>query len=331
MAAAFSQASVPNPRRRAVLGLLAATPLLAACGGGSDPLASSTPTTAAASGASSSSAGGSGSVTVGSANFAESEIIGELYAQVLEAKGITVERKMQIGAREVYLSALEDGSIDLIGEYTGNLLGFYDKEATATSPQEVADALRAALPQGLVMLEPAEAQDKDSYNVTAEFSQEHGLTSLDQLKDYDGTLRIGGLPELAQRDYGAGLSALTEVYGVPEDAMEFTAISDGGGPLTVRALADGDVDLANIFSTTPAIKDNGFVTLEDPSGMITPQNVVPIMAQDKATDPVKEAVNAVQAELTTEDLMAMNAQNSGAEKKQPSEVAAAWLKEKGLV
>ena len=136
---------------------------------------------------------------------------------------------------------------------------------------------------------------------------------------------------MSQRDYGAGLARVESVYGVPADRMEFTPISDGGGPLTVKALKDGDVDLANIFSTTPAIEENGFVMLEDPEGMVTPQNIVPLMAKDRVTDQIREAVESVQKVLTTEDLMAMNAENSGGQKKQPREVAGEWLKEKGLV
>ena len=316
-----------TPRRRAVLGMLAAAPLLAACGG--DPLSAASSSPAAQADASS---GGAGDVIrVGSANFAESEILGELYAQALEAEGLQVERKMQIGAREVYIAALQDGSVDVVPEYTGNLLGYFDKEATASSSEEVAAALEGALPEGLTALTPAEAENKDSYNVTAGFSKDNGITSLEDLAGYEGTLRIGGLPELAQREYGAGLAGLTDVYGVPQDKMEFTPISDGGGPLTVRALTDGDVDVANIFSTTPAIQENGFVVLEDPKGMITAQNVVPLMSTAKVSDRVRTALDAVQKELTTDDLLAMNAATMGEEKKQPRQVAADWLRQKGLV
>ena len=315
-----------TPRRRAVLGMLAAAPLLAACGG--DPLSSAS-ATPAADGASPGGAGGV--VRVGSANFPESEILGELYAQALEAEGLQVERKMQIGAREVYIAALQDGSVDVVPEYSGNLLGYFDKEATASSSEEVAAALEGALPEGLTALTPAEAENKDSYNVTAGFSKEHGITSLADLAGYAGTLRIGGLPELAGRDYGAGLSGLTEIYGVPQEKMAFTPISDGGGPLTVRALTDGDVDVANIFSTTPAIQENGFVVLEDPKGMITAQNVVPLVSSEKVTDRLRAALDAVQEKLTTDDLLAMNAATMGAEKKQPRQVAADWLRQKGLV
>lgn len=267
-------------------------------------------------------------VRVGSANFGESEIVAELYAQALEARGVTVERTMQIGARDVYLAALRDGSIDLVPEYTGNLLQYFDAQTTAKTPDEVNTALADAAPDGMVVLTPAQAEDKDSYNVTAEFAQANGVSSLEDLAGVNGTLRVGGLPELAERPYGP--KGLTELYGVPADRIEFVPISDGGGPLTVKALVDGDVQLANIFSTTPAIKENGFVTLEDPKNMIVPQNVVPLLSDRVAQAPVTDALEAVSAELTTDDLLAMNGRNSGAEKASPADIARDWLAEKGL-
>jgi osmoprotectant transport system substrate-binding protein len=303
--------------RRTLLVAAGSLPILAACGS-TDPLGSA-PT----------SSGAATTITVGSANFPESEIIGELYAQALEAKGIQVKRQMQIGSREVYVKALGDSSIDLIGEYTGNLLAYFDKTATETDPAAVATALAKALPATLTVLDPAPAEDKDSYNVTKAFADKYGITSLSDLGKVTGPLRVGGPPELADRDYGP--KGLTKVYGFPADRITFVPISDGGGPLTVRALANGDVDLANIFSTTPAIKENGFVTLADPKRLIAPQNVIPLMAKAKATPSVMAAINAVQKVLTTDDLLAMNGQNSGPAKLQPKAVAAAWLKQKGLV
>lgn len=192
-------------------------------------------------------------------------------------------------------------------------------------------ALAKALPEAFVVLDAAQAEDKDSYNVTKEFSDKHKITSLDQLASFEGILRIGGNPELAEREYGPGLVGLTKVYGLPADRMAFTAISDGGGPLTVRALKNGDIDMANIFSTTPAIKENGFVTLDDPKNLISPQNVIPLGVKAKLTGAAAEAVNAVQKVLTTDDLLTMNGQNAGAEKLQPKAVASAWLKQKGLI
>lgn len=274
------------------------------------------------------SGGDTGTVRVGSANFPESEIVAETYAQALEAQGVTVQRQMQIGARDIYIAALQDGSIDLVPEYTGNLLQYLDPETTAVTPEEVNAALVEASPDGFSTLTPAPAEDKDSYNVTREFSEANGITSLADLAGYSGQLRIGGNPELAERPYGP--QGLTAVYGVPAERITFVAISDAGGPLTVRALLDGEVELADIYTTTPAIAENGFVTLEDPKNMIMAQNVVPMISDAVATDQVRETLDAVSAALTTEDLLAMNARSQGDEKASPATIAADWLAENDL-
>lgn len=305
-------------RRPVRLLALAAALILALAG-----CATSNPT----SGAPASSA--AGTVRIGSANFPESEIIAEIYAQALEAKGIKAERHMQIGARDIYIGALKDGSIDLVPEYTGNLLQYFDPKTTATTPDEVDKALTAATPAGFTVLTPAPAEDKDSYNVTKEFSDKFHITSLADLAGYQGTLKVGGNPELAERPYGP--KGLTSVYGVPADRLSFVAISDGGGPLTVKALQDGQVDLADIYTTTPAIKDNGFVTLADPKNLIMPQNVVPLISATAGTATVTDTLNKVSAALTTDDLLALNARNQGTEKASPAQVAKDWLKQKNLV
>jgi len=305
-------------RRPVRLLALAAALILALAG-----CATSNPT----SGAPASSA--AGTVRIGSANFPESEIIAEIYAQALEAKGIKAERHMQIGARDIYIGALKDGSIDLVPEYTGNLLQYFDPKTTATTPDEVDKALTAATPSGFTVLTPAPAEDKDSYNVTKEFSDKNHITSLADLAGYQGTLKVGGNPELAERPYGP--KGLTSVYGVPADRLSFVAISDGGGPLTVKALQDGQVDLADIYTTTPAIKDNGFVTLADPKNLIMPQNVVPLISATAGTSTVTDTLNKVSAALTTDDLLALNARNQGTEKASPAQVAKDWLKQKNLV
>ena len=274
------------------------------------------------------SGGEAGTVRVGSANFPESEIVAETYAQALEAQGVTVQRQMQIGARDIYIAALQDGSIDLVPEYTGNLLQYLDPETTAVTPEEVNAALVEASPDGFSTLTPAPAEDKDSYNVTREFSEANGITSLADLAGYSGQLRIGGNPELAERPYGP--KGLTAVYGVPAERMTFVAISDSGGPLTVKALVDGEVELADIYSTTPAITANDFVTLADPKNMIMAQNVVPMISDAVATDEVRQTLDAVSAALTTEDLLAMNARSQGDEKASPATIAADWLAQNDL-
>ncbi|MET4637549.1 ABC transporter substrate-binding protein [Mycetocola sp. 2940] len=304
--------------RLAAAVLAAGTALvLTGCGAGGDPLATGdTPS------------GDAETILVGSAGFAESEIIAQIFAQALEANGVTVDFQGQIGQRDVYIAALEDGSIDLIPDYSGNLLQFFDEDSEAKSSDEVYAALPDALPEGFEVLDQSEAEDKDSYNVTKEFSADNGVTSLADLAGLDVPLIVGGNPELAERPYGP--KGLTDVYGVDAAKISFVPISDSGGPLTTAALLDGTVNIADIFSTTPSIKENGFVTLEDPENMILPQNVLPLINSEKASDTVKDVLNAVSAELTTEDLIELNTRNQGDEKASPEVLAKDWLAEKDL-
>ena len=268
-------------------------------------------------------------ITVGSADFPENEIIAEIYAQALEAKGMKVEKKLKIGAREAYIPALENGEIDLIPEYTGNLLLYLDPKATATESNEVYDALGKAGPK-FFYFDQSPAEDKDSLNVTPEFSEQEGVKSIADLKKIDG-LKVGANPEFKERPYG--VPGMEKIYGIT--GIEFTPISDSGGPATLKALLDGKVDVANIYSTTPSIVENDLVTLEDPENMIAAQNVVPLMNPGKMSDQelgeLADIINPISAELTTEDLLDLNGQNQGEDKTAPAELAKQWLTDKGLI
>ncbi|TXL62344.1 ABC transporter substrate-binding protein [Aeromicrobium terrae] len=268
----------------------------------------------------------SDTITVGSAAFPENEIIAEIYAQALEAKGVKVKKKLNIGAREAYIPALKDGSIDLIPEYTGNLLTYVDKKATATAPADVEEALDDALPDPLEILDVSKAEDKDSLNVTPELAEKEGLKTIADLKKIDG-LKLAANPEFKERSYG--IPGLEKVYGIT--GVKFTPISDGGGPATLKALLDGKVDVADIYSTTPSILANKLVTLEDPENLIAAQNVVPLINEDKATDTVEDVLDKISAQLTTADLLDLNAKNQGSDKVAPAELAKQWLTDKGLL
>lgn len=302
-----------SQKGRIAAGLLAAGALLAlsACSSGGGGAFST-----------SSSSSSSDTVTIGSAAFGESEILMQVYGQALAANGVKVSYKPSIGQRDVYLKALQDGSIDLIPEYSGNLLQFYAKNSTASSSADVYAALNDALPKGFEVLDQAKAQDADSYNVTKEFSQKYGVTSLEDLKKVTVPLTVGANPEFGTRPYG--IPGLKSTYGV---TATLKPISDSGGPLTVTALKNGDVQLADIYTTTPAIKENGFVVLKDPKNLIAAQNVVPLINSKKASDTVKAVLNKVSAELTTDDLITMNSENQGDSKTQPDAVAKKWLQE----
>jgi osmoprotectant transport system substrate-binding protein len=306
--------------RNRIAALAAATSLgllLSACGGSDDPTDTS---------------GGAakddfdGTITIGSAGFPESEIIAEIYGQALEAEGIKVEQKPSIGEREVYFKALKDGSIDLIPDYTGNLLTYLDPEATAKTAEEIDEALDDALPEGIDVLDAAPAEDKDSYNVTRETSEKLGITSIGDLTKIDG-VKLAGPPPLAERVYG--VPGLEKVYGVK--GVNFTPIKDGGGPTTLKALLDGKADVVDIFTTTPSIADNDLVTLEDPENLIIPQNVIPLIADSAGDDKVEDILDKVSAALTTEDLINLNRENAGADKTSPQDLAKKFLTDKGLI
>lgn len=294
--------------------LTAAALTLAACGS-DDPLAepSEEGTTA-----------DSGAVVVGSQAYYSNEIVAEIYAQVLEDAGVEVTRQFQIGQRDVYLQALEGGEVHVLPEYTGNLLQFYVPDTEARSSEDVAAALPDALPEGLTILEYAEAQDADSYNVTAEFSAENGITSLADLAGYDGDITIGGNAELESRPYGP--EGLREFYGVD---VEFLAIGDSGGPLTKDAIRDGTITMGDIYTADPDLASGDFVTLEDPESMILAQNVVPLVAAERAEE-LAPLLDPVSAALTTEELIALNARSVG-EQLDSATIATDWLTEQGLL
>jgi osmoprotectant transport system substrate-binding protein len=305
-------------RTLAVAGLSVAALALAACGAGTDPLAEP-------SSGSSGGAGGAGSkIIVGSADFTESQILGELYAQAITAKGGDATTKPGIGSREVYIKALQDSSISVVPEYTGNLLLYFDSAATATTEAEIASALPAAVGSDLKILEPSPAQDQDVYVVTKQTSQEKGITSLDDLKKISSTSVLGGPAELQDRAYGP--PGLEKIYGA-----KFQQFKPYASPaVKVKDLNDNKIQVASFFTTEAAIPDNGYVKLADPQSMILPQNVVPLVRADVASNTTAvEAINAVQKALTTEELTALN-KSVDADNQDPNQVAAAWLKTKGL-
>jgi osmoprotectant transport system substrate-binding protein len=297
----------------------AAIALLTVAGCGSD-----NPDDAFATGDSTSSAGGGSSVTVGSADFPESILLAEIYAGALEAKGVTVAKKLSIGSREAYIPALQDGSIDLIPEYTGVLAQYFNKEAKATDPEGVYTELEAALPDTLTVLEKSAAEDKDSVVVTKETADRLSLKSIADLSGKSQDLVLGGPPEWKTRP--TGVPGLKKVYNL--DFKSFRPL-DAGGPLSVQALKNGQVDAANIFSTDPSIPANGFVVLEDPKSLFAAQNVVPLATKAKVNPTVEGALNAVSAKLDTKTLTDLLAQVV-TDKKDADAVAAEFLKANGL-
>uniref|UniRef100_A0A5Q5CP05 Substrate-binding region of ABC-type glycine betaine transport system n=1 Tax=Mycobacterium sp. (strain JLS) TaxID=164757 RepID=A0A5Q5CP05_MYCSJ len=267
-------------------------------------------------------------VTVGSADFTESKIIAEIYAQALEANGFDITRQFGIGSRETYILAVQDHSIDLIPEYTGNLLQYFDEETDVTTPDAVILGLLRALPGDLSILYPSPAEDKDTVAVSAETAQRWNLKTIGDLAAHSPEVKFGGPSEFLNRT--EGLPGLKEKYGLDIAPSNFVAISDGGGPATVRALTDGTVTAANIFSTSPAIKQNNLVVLEDPKNNFLAANVVPLVASQKKSDELKSVLDAVSAKLTTEGLIELNAAVEGNRGVDPDEAAQKWVADNGF-
>jgi osmoprotectant transport system substrate-binding protein len=295
--------------------------LLSACGGNSNPLGEASSSQPAQSG--SASAAGA-PVVVGSADFTESKILAEIYSQAIKAKGVDSSTKLGIGSREIYIKALQDGSISAVPEYTGNLLLNFDANATATTAEEVEKSLPAVLPPGLKLLKSSPAVDQDVYVVTKDFSAKNGITSLEDLKKIASTSSLGGPPELEKRAYGP--PGLEKIYGAK--FKEFRPYAKY--PPKISDLDANKIQVATFFTTDAVISEKGYVQLKDPQSMILPQNVIPLVRSDVADNTnAVAALDAVQAALTTDDLVQLD-KKVDSEHQDPAQVAGEWLKSKGL-
>ena len=306
--------------RRTLLGGLfaaASVPALSACASGITSLDSQ----GSASGGGGSSKGG---VTIGTANFTENQVLGYLYAAVLQQAGVKVKVRPNLGTREIVIPALKSGDIDLLPEYQGALLNYLAPKDSSAEPGTMQNALTLAMPSGLQVLPYGQAADSDCFVVTRETARKYGLTTLADLAKQNGKLVIGAAPEVKKRRVGA--IGLKDVYGV--EFKEFKSL-DSDGPLVKGALKKGDVDVANLFTTDTDIAANDWVVLSDPKNLIPSQHIVPLIADRKADDRVRKALARLGNVLTTAQLTQLNSQVDN-DKKDPEDVANAYAKQHGL-
>ncbi|MEU0914381.1 ABC transporter substrate-binding protein [Streptomyces althioticus] len=269
-----------------------------------------------------------GTVVVGSNNFAESTLLADIYGEALRAKGLKVSYKHNIGSRETTYGLMKNGSVTVLPEYNGSLLAYLDDKAEQTSADAVNEAVKAKLDKQLTVLESSPAEDKDSVALNAATAKKYGLTAestLADLKEAAPELVIGGSPEFQTRQQG--LKGLEAVYGLK--FKSFKAL-DAGGPLTQAALAQNEVQAADVFTTDPTIVKEKFVVLKDPENLFGYANVTPLVRKDGLPQEGVEALNAVSAKLDTETLLDLDAEVQ-LEKKDPLDVAKAWLKSAGLL
>ncbi|MGI8426699.1 MAG: ABC transporter substrate-binding protein [Actinomycetota bacterium] len=271
-----------------------------------------------------------GAITVGvSSSFAENEIVAEMYAQVLEKAGYKVKRQLKLKSREISEPALERGEIDVVPEYLGSLLVFLDKNAAASSDAtQTAAALSKLISTShpdIELLEPSKANDTNAFAVTRKTADEKKLTKVSDLAPIAGQLTLGGPPECPQRPFC--LVGLKDKYGVT--FKEFKPL-DVGGPITVSALEGGEIDVALLFTTSGVLKKKGFVLLEDDKGLQQADNITPLVNKKVLNDEVRELLNGVSAQLTSENISELNGKVE-IDKEDPADVAEEFLGEKELI
>jgi osmoprotectant transport system substrate-binding protein len=272
-----------------------------------------------------------GTITVASFNFSESMLLAELYSQALEAADYPVERSFDLGPREFVVPALMRGLVELVPEYTGTALQFssVDRTPSATDTRRPHEALVRDLRDTPVsVLAPAPAQDANTFVVRREIARREDLRTLSDLATVAPSLTFGGPPECPTRQFC--LAGLEQVYGI--EFGEVVAL-DAGGPLTHQALEDGDVDLAQLFTSDPAILNADVVELDDDRTLQPPENVVPLVRKevlDRFGQGVADRIDAVSQRLTTAELRQLNAE-VGSAGVEVALVARRWLEREGLL
>lgn len=261
-------------------------------------------------------------IAVGSADFTENVLLAEIYAGALRGAGKTVTTKLRVGTRETLVKGLVDTSISVVPEYSGNLLAFLDKEATATQPEEVYTELEKAVPEGLTVLDQSPAEDSDVLVVTTETAEANNLESLEDLGPLCGQFVLGAAGEWKDR----WEAKIQEVYGCTFKEIRTT---DAAGPVTVEALSSNQVQVANLFTTASAIEANGFVQLQDTKRMYPAQNIVPLARETALDEGAREALNKVSEALTTDRLTAL-VERIEVDKENAADVAADFLRDAGI-
>ena len=312
----------------ALAAMVAAGLLLAACGSSSkSSSSSSSSTTATSSGAAASGPGaGKPAVTLADKNFAEENILGQLYAQALRAKGFKVTLKSEVGSTELVYKELKSGQIDGYPEYTGVLLSAAAGKSNppTDAKQAYEQAKEYVEKEGLTLLDQTPFFDTNVLITTPAYASEHKLASIADLKPLGRGVKLGGPPEFATRE--EGLPGIKKAYGV-DPTFKPVAIE-----LSYKAIEDGQVNVQNAFSTDGQLLGGKFKELEDPKHVFGFQNVAPVIRKSvvEAEGPAfTETMNKVSSLLTTQAIQQMNKAVS-LEKQSPESVAGQFLKANGL-
>ena len=266
-------------------------------------------------------------ITVASFNFSESEILANMYADVLKKAGVSVTMKDKLGSREVVEPALQSGQVDLVPEYAGTALEFLNKnagEASSNLDATVSKLRSRYKPLNITVLDPSPAADQNAFAVSKATADKYHLTKTSQVAPYASQWTLGGPPECPTRPFCQ--PGLTKTYGL--NFKSFKSL-DAGGPLTESAIANGQINMGLVFTSDGGVEAKGLVVLADDKHLQTVDNIVPVIRNAKVNSAVTSALNKVSAALTTDQLVTLN-KMVDVDKADPSAVALSWLKSKGL-
>lgn len=258
-------------------------------------------------------------ITVGGANFSEQTILANIYAAALKNQGIEVKTRLNLGNRQIIANALLNGDVDVVPEYIGSLLSFYDDKSTLTTQSEIISSLETKLPSGLQLLQPSAAGSITAWAVTQKTADKYKLSKLSDLAPVSGELTLGGPPEVTTA--ALGLPGLKAVYGINFKRVKTL---DMGGPLSRLALNSGAIDVATVVSTQGILAKEPWVVLEDDRHQQPPQNITPLVRKPVLTPEVAKALNDVSAKLTGDELVQLN-RLVDIDHKDPAKVAEQWV------
>ena len=266
-----------------------------------------------------------GEITVGSDSFAEAQIVGEMYAQVLEHHGYTVKRQLDFESREPRLAAMESGDVDVAPEYLASLLSVVAPEETPSGDTaEAAEQLTAPLEaKGLELLEPSEVIDTNAFVVTQGTADDQGLSTVSDLAPVAGDLTLGAPTECPERPFC--IPGLKKTYGI--EFGDFKPLEYGA---SITALSGGEIDVALLFSTDGSISENEFVVLEDDKQLQAADTITPLIRSDALTDEIAELLNGVSAALVTEEITELN-RRANVDVEDAADLAKEYLEDKGLL
>jgi osmoprotectant transport system substrate-binding protein len=312
----------------AVLLLLASTLTIAACGGDEDEDGDEAGETQAAITSNPDNKGTE--ITVGSKNFTEQKVLGEIFAQGLKAAGYTVKTELNLGDEKTALKAIEGGQIDAYPEYTGTaLLSFFGVKSDAI-PKDATVAFGRAkagfAKKNLTAYPPTPFTSSNEVGLLRDRAEELGVEKISDLEDKAKDLTLYGSPECRQRT--DCLLGLQQVYG-----LKFKKFTPVALDLRHEVLTKGQADVSIVFTTDPQIPRNDEVLLEDDKGMFPPYNstlVVRDQTVEQAGPDLAKVIEQVQKGLTAEVMQELNARVD-LDKKTPKQVAGEYLRESGLV